>query len=106
MYVKIAREGGRVISGKVVMAAAGGILMACDKSRLVELGRHIKLTRHWAYSLLGRMKFVQHEVTTAKSSYTNAEFSKQKERFLQDVSATVAMEEIPADLILTGTKQP
>ena len=54
------------------------------------------------------MKFVQRKVTTAKSKHTIVDFAWLKEEFLQDVVATVEMEEIPPELILnwdqTGIK--
>lgn len=74
--------------------------MACERSRLVEFGGHIQLSRHWAYSFFHRMKFVKRKVTTAKSKYTDANFAKVKEAFLNEVVTTVEMEEIPAELIL------
>ena len=46
------------------------------------------------------MKFVQRKVTTAKSKHTIADFTWLKEEILQDVVATVEMEEIPPELIL------
>ncbi len=49
IYLKKVREGGGVISSRIVMATAKGIVLSCDKSKLVEYGGHI---RYWAYSLL------------------------------------------------------
>ena len=67
---------------------------------LVEFGGHVELNRHWAYSLLHRMNFVQRKVTTAKSKYAITDFDCVKTEFLEDVVATVEMEEIPPELIL------
>ena len=68
----------------------------------------MELNRQWAHSLLKRMKFVQRKATTAKSKASEANFAEQKKVFLNDVVATVTMEEIPAELILnwdqTGIK--
>ena len=54
------------------------------------------------------MNFVQKKATTAESNHTIANFAELKRRFLVEVTSTVAMEEIPADLILnwdqTGIK--
>ena len=99
MYLKKVREGGGVISARIAMAAARGIVLTCDRSLLVEFGGHVELSKHWAYSLLHQMKFVQRKVTTAKSKRTNTNFTRLKEQFLQDVVATVEMEEIPPELI-------
>ena len=107
-YLKKVRKGGGVVSARIAMAAARGILLTCDRSMLAEFGGHVHLNRHWAYSLLHRMKFVQRKVTTAKSKHSIADFDKLKKQFLDDVVATVEMEEIPAELILnwdqTGIK--
>ena len=73
MYLKKVREGGGVVSARIAMAAARGIVLTCDRSLLVEFGGHVELSKHWAYSLLQRMKFVQRKVTTAKSKHTIAE---------------------------------
>ena len=108
MYLKKVREGGGVVSVRIAMAATRGIVLTCDRSLLVKFGGHVELSKHWAYSMLHRMKFVQRKVTTAKSKHTIADFTWLKEEFLQDVVATVEMEEIPPELILnwdqTGIK--
>ena len=108
MYLKKVREGGGAVSARIVMAAARGILLKCDRSKLVEFGGYIELNRQWAHSLLKRMKFVQRKATTAKSKETEANFVERKKLFLADVVATVTMEEIPPELILnwdqTGIK--
>ena len=108
LYLKKVREGGGVVSARIAMAAARGILLSYDRIQLAEFGGHAELNRHWAYSLLSRMKFVKRKVTTAKSKHLIAGFAQLKEAFLDDVVATVQMEEIPPELILnwdqTGIK--
>ena len=108
MYLKKVREGGGVVSARIAMAAAKGILLTCNRSMLAEFGGPVTLNRPWAYSLLERMQFVQRKVTTAKSKYTIENFSELKQQFLQDVVTTVSMEGIPPELILnwdqTGIK--
>ena len=74
IYLKKVREGGGVISSRIVMAAAKGIVLSSEKLKLVEYGGHININRHWAYSLLTRMKFVKRKATTAKSKYTGKIF--------------------------------
>ena len=46
------------------------------------------------------MNFIQGKVTTAKSKYAIADFDRLKTEFLEDVVATVEMEEIPLELIM------
>ena len=102
------REGGGVVYSGIAMAAAKGILMSCDRSMLAEYGGHVNITKSWAFSLLKRMKFVQRKGTTLKSKFTLSNFAELKKSFLEDVVATVTMEEIPPELILnwdqTGIK--
>ena len=108
LYLKRVRGGGGVVSARIVIAAARGILLSCDKSRLVEYGGPIELNRAWAYSLLRRMDFVKRKASTAKSKYNVSDFDKVKQEFLDEVVSTVMMEEIPPHLILnwdqTGIK--
>ena len=100
VYLKKIREGGGVVSARITMAAARGIVMSCDRNMLAEFGGHVDLNRNWAYALLRRMKFVQRKGTTAKSKYTVANFAEVKKSFLNDVVTTVTFEEIPPQLIL------
>ena len=100
LYLKKIRDQGGVITASVVVAAARGILLSSDRSKLVKFGGHIDLSRQWAYHLLDRMKFVRRKATTSKSKHTPIDFAKLKEAFLDDVHAMVNMEEIPAELIL------
>ena len=88
------------ITARIVLAAARGIVSAFDQSSLTDHGGHIQLNRHWAYSLLNRMKFVKRKVTTANSKYSNVDFVKLKRQFLEDVVTTVEMDKIPAEMIL------
>ena len=108
LYLKKVRDGGGAVSARIAMAAARGILLKCDRTKLAEFGGHVELNRQWAHSLLKRMKFVQRNSNTAKSKASEANFAEQKKVFLNDVVATVTMEEIPAELILnwdqTGIK--
>lgn len=108
LYLKKVRESGGAVSARIVMAAAHGIVLFSDKSMLVEFGGHVEFSRHWAHSLLKRMNFVQRKATTAKSKQTVENFREVKKSFLDDLVATVEMEEIPAELILnwdqTGIK--
>ena len=68
IYIKKVREGGGAISARIVMAAARGILLKCNRGLLADFGGHVELKRHWAHSLLKRMNFVQRKATTAKAN--------------------------------------
>ena len=100
LYLRKVREGGGIVSARIAIAAARGILLTYDKSKLIEYGGHVDLSRQWAYLLLRRMNFVQRKVTTAKSKMSPTSFAKLKKEFLKDVVSTVHMEEIPPELIL------
>ena len=108
MYLKKVRDGGGIVTARIAMEAARGILLKCDQTKLAEFGGPVQLNRHWAHSLLKRMKFVQRKATTSESKQTAANFTELKESFLADVVATVTMEDIPSELILnwdqTGIK--
>lgn len=100
LYLKKIREHGGVVTASVVVAAARGILISTDRSKLIEFGGYIDLSRQWAYHFLRRMNFVRRKATTSKSKPTPIEFAAAKKAFLDDVSSVVTMEEIPPELIL------
>ena len=58
-YLMRIRDGGGIVSARIAMAAARGMLMSCNLSRLVEFGGDVEFKREWAYSLLRRMNFVK-----------------------------------------------
>jgi hypothetical protein len=107
-YLRKVREGGGMVTARIAMAAATGIMAAYDKSQLAQHGGHIEITRPWAYSILNRMGFVQRKCSTAKSRETTAHFQNLKRSFLNELRVTVTMENIPPSLILnwdqTGIK--
>ena len=76
------------------------MLLSYDRNTLAENRGHICLNRHWAYSFLRRMNFVQRKATTSLSKYSVSNFSDLKKSFLASVVETVSMEEIPPELIL------
>ena len=100
LYLRKFRVRGEVVTARIAMAAARGILLSCDWSLLLEFGGHVRLNRHWAYSLLICMKFVKQKVTTNKSKHSVAEFVRLKKDFLNDLVSVVEMEKIPPKLIL------
>ena len=100
LYLRKVREGGGALSARTAMAAAQGILRKCNRSMLAENDGPIQLNKHWAHSLLKRIKFVQRKATTSMSKPTMTNFEEKKREFLSDVATTVEMEEIPAELVL------
>ena len=69
-YISALRDAGVAIGTKITIAAAEGIVMAHNRSLLVQHGGHIELTRDWALSLLSRMGFVKRKATTKPSHST------------------------------------
>ena len=59
LYILKFREQGGTVNSAIVQAAARGILLAMDRTRLVEYGGHVKLSNTWAKSLLHRMNFTK-----------------------------------------------
>ena len=108
LYIKKVRERGGVVTARIAMAAARGILLSYDKHKLQEFGGNICITRDWAYSLLTRMGYVTRKASTAKSKYSVTHFDELKKQFLEDVKVIVQFEEIPSELVLnwdqTGIK--
>ena len=70
LYLQKVRKHGGIISSRIAMAAAKGILQAGDRSQLVENEGHIHISRNWAYSVLSRMNCVKRKATTSKSKYS------------------------------------
>ena len=83
--------GGGSITAGIAIAAAKGLILKYDKTKLSEYGGPIQLNRHWTYSLLKRMNFVKRKATTAKSKYSSCNLRRH---------FWMTMEEIPPELIL------
>ena len=97
MYVSDIRKVGGAISTDIVRAGAKGILLNQDRTRLAEFGGPVTLTKVWAVSLLKRMNFTKRRATT-KCSMPLEYFTREKERFLQEIIDVVEMEEVPPEL--------
>ena len=50
------RECGGVVSARIAMVAAKGILLKCNRTMLSDYGGHVNINRQWLHSLLKRMK--------------------------------------------------
>lgn len=97
-YIEALRIAGGVVNSAIVVAAANGIVSAKDVSLLSSRGGSISITKHWAKSLLSRMKYVKRKCSNAgKVSLPN--FTRIQEIFLADIAAEVLMNDIPDELI-------
>ena len=100
-YIQALRDAGGSIGSRIVIAAAEGIVLAHDRTLLVQHGGHIHLTRDWALSLLSRMGFVKRKATTkADVQITEEQFQKIKHSFLHQVVSMVKCHKIPTSLVI------
>ena len=95
LHIRNMRVGGEIVSVRVAMGTAQGILEYYGKEDVAKL-----VNRHWAYSLLKQMNFVWCKATTAKSKFSPSDFADLKKSFLQSVVETVTIEEISPQLML------
>ena len=64
LYLKAIRTNGGPVTAGIAIAAARGLLLVENKSKLFEYRGHIKLNRSWAYALFNRMGMIQRKPTT------------------------------------------
>ena len=98
--VNSVRNSGGVINSVIVMAARKGIVLANDRSLLVENGGHIGITKSWATSLLRRMGMVKRKGTTSKKFFNVEHFENEKDKFLTDVRNKMENNDIPKQLVI------
>ena len=103
-YINALREAGGVVNTAIVMAAAEGI-SAKDRSLLLQNGGHIEITQSWAKSLLLRMGYFRRKCSNA-GKVSVVQFQELKENFIADIQAEVLMNDIPLEIISTGTRLP
>ena len=98
--VNSVRNSGGVINSAIVMAAGKGIVLAKDRSLLVENGGHIGITKSWAQSFLRRMGMVKRKGTTSKKIFNVENFENEKDKFLTDVRNKMENNDIPKQLVI------
>ena len=93
------RDAGGIINTRIVRAVAKGVVIAEDRTLLLENGGTIEITRQWALSLLKRMKMVKRRgSSTAKTEVKNLD--ELKTNFLSKISEAVEKFKIPTQLII------
>ena len=97
-YVRATRDGKGAVTTTVVLAAGEAILQHSNKKLSHEHGGPIKLTRHWAKSLLDRMNFVKRKATTT-AKIDPEHFDELKEQYLLHIKVVVEMMKIPSELV-------
>ena len=80
-YIRALRLAGTAVSVALVQAAGEGIVMAKDRTLLVENGGHISITRGWADSLLKRMGYVKRKATTKTSILSDKQLKRRRAGF-------------------------
>ena len=100
LYLRAIRESGGAVNTAIALGAARGIILKLNRTLLVENGGHVDLTKAWAKGLLTRMGYVKRRGTTSKSKNLVENFEELKASFLEQVSTTMIMDEIPPGLIL------
>jgi hypothetical protein len=98
-FIRSQRSIGAVITRSTVIGIGKGVVLSHNKFLLTEYGGNITLTKHWAESILHRMKYVKRRGST-KVHVLGDTFEKIKKKFLDDIKITVTMEDIPSSLII------
>jgi len=86
------------VNTDVTIAAARGILQVIDPSRLAKNGRPATLSVPWGKSLLHRMNFTKRRGST-KGGIPPDDLEDARKIFLTDIVETVALNDIPGELI-------
>ena len=86
LYLKAIRANGGPVTAGIAIAAARGLLLVENKSKLFEYGGHIKQNRSWAYALFNRIGMIQRKPTTSKSKMNMTDFAHRKRHFLMTLS--------------------
>ena len=98
-YLRELRNNGGIINSTIVLAVGNGTLLAHDKTRHVDYGGDVNLTRHWAASIMSRMGLVKRRgCTTAKPEVKN--FDAVKEGFLNRVKKAMTDHNVPPQLVI------
>ena len=92
-YVCATHSTGGMITTIVVLAAGEAVVWPHNKKLLHNDGSPIKLTRHWAKSLLDRMCFVKRKATTSAKVDLSC-FAELKEQYLLDIKVVVKMAKV------------
>ena len=100
-YIKDVRRRDLAVNTSVVISSGQGILLYKDANLLAdnEKGAEIELSKDWAKYLLKRMGFVKRKACS-KAKVDVERFKEVKEDFLLDVKNIVAMDDIPAELVI------
>ena len=68
-YLRRVCNGGGIVTARIAVVAARGILLACDRSKLAVFSGHIRLGSSWAYALLSQMKLYREEPLLQRANF-------------------------------------
>ena len=102
---------GAPVSSAVIRAVARGVIIANDRSLLLENGGYIDLSTDWSRQVLYRFetlgqKMTSRTATTAKISIASALLNETKLDFQRKIKSLQAWHEIPEDLIINFDQTP
>ena len=102
---------GAPVSAAVIRAVARGVIIANDRSLLLENGGYIDLSTDWSHQVLYRFekigqKMTSRMATTAKIPIAPALLNETKLDFQRKIKELQAWHEIPEDLIVNFDQTP
>lgn len=98
-YITNIRRAGGIVNRGIVIAAARGVVKHHDRTRLVEYGGSLDLTRTWAESFLSRLGYVKRKGTRAARKIPD-NFDAVQVEFLSKIENCVSQYDIPDVLII------
>ena len=109
--IKALRLKGAPISYNVINAIAKGIVIANDRTMLVENGGHLHFTDNWARNVLNEVersekKMVKRMATTSKIPIAPGLLKEEQLTFQRKILALIKWHDIPKELVLNFDQTP
>ena len=109
--MKALRLKGALISYNVINAIAKGIVVANDKTMVVEHGEHLQFTDNWARNVLNEVersekKMVKLMATTSKIPVAPGLLKEEQLTFQRKIQALIKWYDIPKELVLNFNQTP
>ena len=100
------RISGAVVNYNVLIAIARGLIIANDRTLLVENGGTIQLGWKWCTSVFKRMKWSKRKSTTAKPLLSPGLIKEVGLTFFKEISEAVQADNVPPELIINIDQTP
>ena len=109
--IKGLRLRGALVSAAIINSVATGVIMANDRTILVENGGYLSLNHQWGRNVLYRLdkegkKMCQRKGTTAKIPIAPGILKEEKLKFQRDIKTLQQQHNIPDELILNHDQTP